>query len=162
MMPAFQAGSHEGVFSMKNTFKKIATIVFAALIGLTLASCLSQGGRKNAGSPGGFGYAHAEWPSNDTWARHGLIGGLQHPPGTVVNEVGTSMGVFFVTLGHANKAAIENLAGQIESRGDWTIYERQSSRREEIVSLVRGYNSVVFSLNVRASTLAIIVTPENK
>ena len=152
---------------MKNTIKNFGIIAIVAVIGFALSSCLTLGGGSDDGvvGDGGFGRSMvmtAEWPSEATWAENGITGGLQQPSGTTVGSVGIYSGIFAVQLVNANKAAFDNLVNQIERQGGWTVYERDSNRREETVSFIQGGKSVGVGLDIRENTVSIVAATDNR
>jgi len=154
---------------MKNTFKVLWMTAIVAVVGFSFASCISFGGSGEDNGNGGLGrmgamgaMAPAEWPSSDVWEQNGVAGGLQQPSGTTVTMVHTGtyagMVVFSVGLEKANRAAFDNLVSQVERKG-WTVYEKESSRREEAISFVKGNNGIVISFNIRDNEVGIMASP---
>jgi len=155
---------------MKNTFKVLWMTAIVAVAGFSLASCISFGG--GAGDvngddgPGWRGaMAPAEWPSLDVWEQYGVAGGLQQPSGTTVAMVHSAtyagLEVFSVGLENTNRAAFDNLVSQVERNG-WAVHEKESSRREETISFVKGNSGLVLSFDGRDNNIAILVTPNRE
>jgi len=156
---------------MKNTFKILGIAAIVAVIGFSFASCLSLGNGGAGVAGAGFGRAGAttftfEWPSQDVWERYGIAGGLQQPSGTNVAMVFTDsyggLGSYLtVGLESANRATFDNLVSQIERKGGWTVYSRESNRNEEAIVFVRGgINSIAFVFDTRENGISIMATPD--
>jgi len=153
---------------MKNTLKVLWMTAIVAVVGFSFASCLTFGGGGNGDDSQRWtgAMAPAEWPSLDIWEQYGVAGGLRQPSGTTVLIAHTAtyagLDVFSIGLQNANRAAFDDLVSQVERKGGWTVYERESSRREESISFVKGNNGLVLSFDVRENNIGIMATPNRE
>ena len=154
---------------MKNTLKVLWMTAIVAVAGFSFASCLTFGGggaRDDAPEWMG-GMVPAEWPSLDVWEDYGVAGGLQQPSGTTVvvaysqNYAGVGR-IFSVGLESSGRAAFDNLVSQVERKGTWTVYKRESSRQEEAVSFVQGIYSIAIALDIPDNSIMIMVMTDNE
>ena len=170
---------------MKNAVKIFGIIAVAAVIGFSMTSCLSLGGGNGGGgvvtiggggtadSPGatvtapvadGSAYASMpvlQWPSNSEWTRVGLSG-LQQPPGTsdIVGE--TRMGQFTIAILNTNKAAFDNLAGQIRAMSGMNVVTEDTNAEASQAVFMRSsataMNMIILLYSVKDN--AVIIQPQ--
>jgi len=101
---------------MKNTFKNVGIIVVVAIIGLSMASCLTLGGGAYTGlAEAEAGEYYDAWPPNDFWAGFGLSG-LQQPEG-VQSVAAQAMTGGYVVNFDGGRQAYDGMASQLRRMG---------------------------------------------
>jgi hypothetical protein len=159
---------------MKNTIKieaiqRIAgVIVLVAVIGFSMAGCLSLGvgssgassgnpsssSGASSGSPSNSSGGTAgkdTWPADDVWASY-YLSGLQQPSGTNVTII-NMYGTYTVMLDNADKAAFDNLVGQVEKMSNWKVQERKA---DAVAFVNAGKAGLVIAFDSKEKKVTIV------
>jgi len=134
---------------MKTTFKLFWGIVIVTITIFSMTSCLSFS-RNNISDKKSL-----EWPSEATWEKHGVLGGLLQPTGTTVVFVGyptmgPMAGQFIVTLHDADMMDFNSIVSQIEAKSGWEVFSNDSGETGAIIGFILHVSSTV------THTLAIV------
>jgi hypothetical protein len=82
------------------------------------------------------------------------LSGLQQPSGTNVTIINLPGGAFTVALDNADKAAFDNLVGQVEKMSGWKVHERKA----DAVSFINGKAGLVIGFDSKKKMVSILLS----
>ena len=145
---------------MKTPFKLFWVIAIVTVTIFSMTSCLSFI-RSNSSEKKSL-----EWPSEATWEKHGVSGGLLQPPGTTVvfvgyPSMGPMAGEFIVTLHNADITDFNNIVSQIEAKSGWEVLTNDSDETGVGVGFVLQVSStVIHTLAIVFGNNELVIKPE--
>ena len=145
---------------MKTAFKLFWVIVIVTIIIFSMTSCLSFI-RSNS-----FDKKSLDWPSEATWEKHGVAGGLLQPQGTTVvflgyPSIGFMAGQYIVTLHNANIIDFNNIVSQIEAKSGWEVFSSDSDEKGAGIGFIFYVSSTVAHvLSIVFGNNELVIKPE--
>ena len=150
---------------MKTAFKLFWVIAIVTVTVFSMTSCLSLGGGSSSARTSSTGTS-IEWPSEVTWEKHGVTGGLLQPPGTTVvfadsPSMGPMAGQFIVTLHNADILDFNNIVSQIEAKNGWKVLSNDSDETGAGIRFVFQVSSTVaHTLTILFENNELVIIPE--